>query len=219
MTPHSWEPAPLVDRGPRSRGKSTLRAEKRKKILTAATKVFARKGFPAARISDIARDAGVADGTVYLYFQGKDDLLTSIFQETMEQFLLAGRKIVAEVDDPAARIRTLVDLHLSILGADRDLAAVFQIELRSGRKAMSLLSQDKLVEYFDLLASSVEEGQSRELFRTDVRPKMVARILWGAVDEVVTHWVLAEKPSDLTLAGSTALSIILRGLGGGEAKP
>jgi TetR/AcrR family transcriptional regulator, fatty acid metabolism regulator protein len=193
-------------------GTAAAKAEKKKRILASATRIFARKGFPAARVSDIARDAGVADGTVYLYFQGKDDLLLSIFQSSMDRYLEIAETIVGEVDDPAERIRRFAMLHLELLGADRDLAAVFQVELRGSRRSMSLLSRDRLSDYFELLAETIAAGQDRGQFRRELRPKMAARIFWGALDEVVTHWVLAEKPSDLVAAGSTAVEIVLRGI-------
>jgi len=212
MNAHSWESGSAGSEPPEVRRGEANRLEKKKRILTSAARIFAHKGFLSARISDIARDAGVADGTVYLYFQGKDDLLGSIFQETMEKFLTDGKRIMAEHDDPVERIRRLIHLHVSLLGGDPDLAAVFQIELRGSRKSLSVLSHDRLSEYFDLLAQNVELGQELGMFRRELRPKMVARILWGAVDEVVTHWVLANKPSDLLAAGATAVEIILRGI-------
>lgn len=210
MAPHSVSEPPKPPQPPRTIERA--KAEKRRRILESATKIFARKGFPSSRISDIARDAGVADGTVYLYFEGKDDLLISVFQETMGKFLEEGRRIVASTPDPPERIRKLIALHLAVLGRDPDLAAVFQIELRGSRKSLSVLSVDKLSEYFALLAAAIEDGQRAGLFRSDLRPKMVSRILWGAVDEVVTHWILASKPSDLAAAGSIAVELILRGI-------
>lgn len=210
MCPSSAGPAS----GARSRPRELdpARREKRDRILRSAVRIFADKGFPSARISDIARDAGVADGTVYLYFKGKDDLLLSIFQEGMARFLEEGKRLAGESIAPAERLRRLVALHLRALGGDRDLAAVCQIEMRGSRKALTLLSSDRLVEYFGLLASLIAEGQQSGQFRPDVRPRMAAGILWGAVDEVVTHWVLAEKPSDLELAGRVAVDIFLRGI-------
>src|SRR5919204_5204655 len=105
-------------------------AAKRDLILRAATDVFAERGFFNAQVADVARAAGVAAGTVYLYFRSKDDLLVSIFERTMRDTLAEGRAAVVAVTDPCVRLRRLARGHLARLGHDRKLAVVFQVELR-----------------------------------------------------------------------------------------
>src|SRR3954470_14843100 len=107
---------------------------KRDAILRAATDVFASRGFFNAQVADVARAAGVAAGTVYLYFRSKDDLLVSIFERTMRDTLAEGRRAVEDVTDPAERLRRWARLHLGRLGRDRNLAIVFQVELRQSLK-------------------------------------------------------------------------------------
>src|SRR5216683_2410569 len=103
-------------------------APKRDAILRAATDVFADHGFFNAQVADVARAAGVAAGTVYLYFRGKDDLLVSIFERTMGEALHDARAAVADIADPCERLRRVAQLHLARLGRDRNLAVVFQVE-------------------------------------------------------------------------------------------
>src|SRR5437867_8002467 len=109
---------------------STPPAPKREAILRAATDVFAGRGFFNAQVADVARAAGVAAGTVYLYFRSKDDLLVSIFERTMRDALARVRDAVADTTDPRERLRRFARLHLGGLGRDRSLAVVFQVELR-----------------------------------------------------------------------------------------
>ena len=109
-------------------------------ILRAAIKVFAGSGFFNSKVADVAREAGVADGTVYLYFKNKDDILVSIFNHYMEKALAAGKASLAKTDDPVEKLRRIVHVHLEGLGRDRNLAVVFQVELRSSSKFMEQFS-------------------------------------------------------------------------------
>src|SRR5689334_2317079 len=114
-----------------ARSLSSLRppvADKRKAILRAATEVFARNGYFNSKVADIARAAGVADGTVYLYFKSKEEILHSIFDASVESAILEGRKQLETISDPREKLRRIAHLHLERLGADRDLAVVFQVE-------------------------------------------------------------------------------------------
>src|SRR5438067_7422732 len=109
---------------------------KRDAILRAAIDIFADRGYFNAQVADVARAAGVAAGTVYLYFRSKDDLLISIFERSMREALAEGKKVVEGVDDPRERLRRVAGLHLTRLGRDRNLAVVFQVELRQSTKFM-----------------------------------------------------------------------------------
>src|SRR5215208_7390408 len=100
-------------------------------ILRSAVKVFARSGFFNAKVADVAKEAGVADGTVYLYFKNKDDILVSIFNHVTEHALNQGRVTLGEIEDPVEKLKRIVESHLEMYARDRDLAVVFQVELRS----------------------------------------------------------------------------------------
>src|SRR5919197_1687619 len=116
------------------------RSDKRGAILRAATDVFASRGFFNSQVADVARAAGVAAGTVYLCFRSKDDLLVSIFDRTMREWIEEGRASVALIADPVERLRAIAHLHLDRMGRDRSLAIVFQVELRQSTKFMERFS-------------------------------------------------------------------------------
>ena len=181
-------------------------------ILRAAIKVFAGSGFFNSKVADVAREAGVADGTVYLYFKNKDDILVSIFNYYMEEALAAGKASLAETDDPVEKLRRIVRAHLERLGRDRNLAVVFQVELRSSTKFMEQFSATKLAEYLDLIRSVVEEGQKRGVFRPELNTKIVSKVLFGALDEMATNWVLSRKRYSLTSTAEPVLDVFLNGL-------
>jgi TetR/AcrR family transcriptional regulator, fatty acid metabolism regulator protein len=171
--------------------------EKRRRILDAAIRTFGRRGFHEAHIADIAADARVAEGTVYLYFRNKEDLLGVVFDESMDGVLEKGRAI-ARSDAPAAdRLAALVDLHLQFIGSDRDLASVFQIELRRSARLVERFSRSKLVEHFRVLGDVLRDGIGRGEFRRDLDPRLAVRILFGAADEILSEWLLSgeKKPS------------------------
>lgn len=169
------------------------KTEKRERILRAAIDVFARTGYFSAKVADIAKAAGVADGTIYLYFLGKEDLLISIFREYMREFLATGRERLSGVSDPRERIRMIIRHHLESLGRDRALAIVFQVELRQSLKFMSLFSHQEFAEYLNMIRLTVEEGCVAGVFRDTVQPQLVAKAIFGVLDEMVTSWVLSEK--------------------------
>src|SRR5512132_3064704 len=111
-------------------------ADKREAILRAAISVFAHNGYFNSKVADIAKEAGVADGTVYLYFKSKEEILHSIFDRNMEEAIADGRKHLENIADPGERLRRIAHMHLDRLGADRELAIVFQVELRGSTKFM-----------------------------------------------------------------------------------
>ena len=171
--------------------------EKRRRILEAAIRTFGRRGFHEARIAEIAAAARVAEGTVYLYFRNKEDLLGVVFDESMDDVLAKGRAIARSKGSAGDRLTGLVDLHLEFIGSDRDLASVFQIELRRSARLVERFSRSKLVEYFRLLGEVLRDGIASGEFRRDLEPRLAVRILFGAADEVLSEWLLSgeKKPS------------------------
>ena len=164
---------------------------KRTRILAAAIRTFGQRGYHEARISEIASAAAVAEGTVYLYFRNKEDLLGVVFDESMDSVLAEGRSIAAS-DAPAAdRLVLLVDRHISFLGSDRDIASVFQIELRRSARLVERFSRSKLVEYFRMLEAVLRDGIASREFRADLDPRLAVRILFGAADEILSEWLLS----------------------------
>lgn len=181
-------------------------------ILRAAIKVFAGSGFFNSKVADVAREAGVADGTVYLYFKNKDDILVSIFNNYMEEALAAGKASLAKTRDPVEKLRRIVHAHLEGLGRDRNLAVVFQVELRSSSKFMQQFSATKVTEYLELIREVVEEGQRCGVFRSALNTKVVAKVLFGALDEMATNWVLSRKRYSLVSTAEPVLDVFLNGI-------
>jgi len=188
-------------------------ADKRRRILDAAVAVFAEKGFYQARVSDIARMAGVADGTIYLYFKNKDDLLISIFEEKMKEINVKFREALASETDPRSRFRKLIAMHLAGFQAYPDLAAVLQVELRQSSRFMREYKKVELKNYLDLVGEVVRHGQDHGVFRSDVPLGLIKRLIFGALDEVVSTWVLAGRPYDLESLTDPLVTLFLNGLG------
>ncbi len=190
----------------------TARASKRERILRGAVEVFARSGYFNAKVSEIAKAAGVADGTIYLYFDGKEDLLVTIFREHTRNYLQSLQRELAAVSQPEARLRIAIRHHLQSLGSDRALAVVYQVELRHSLKFMSLFSQEEVAEYLDLLRRTVESGQKDGLFRRGLHPQLVAKAIFGILDEMVTSWMLSEKEYPLADQADQVADLVLTGL-------
>jgi len=187
-------------------------ADKREAILRAAVKVFARKGYFNSKVSDVAGEAGIADGTVYLYFKSKDEILHSIFDQAMSRFIAEGKTELATIEKPEERLRRIAEMHLERLGADHDLAIVFQVELRGSIKFMQEFSAAGFADYLDIIRKTVEDGQSSGVFRGDIKPVIAAKILYGALDEMVTNWILSKKDYDLRPMSGEVLKIFFAGM-------
>ncbi len=202
---------PIVKRKGRSADHATRAADKYRRILEAAVSVIAENGYYQSRVSEIAERAGVADGTIYLYFKNKEQILMAAIDAAFETFLKAARHDLASISDPRERLRRLAFLHLDMLGAHRDLAVVFQTELRQSAKFLSQFSHRHLVEYFELIRGAVREGQIRGIFRQELSDKIVANCFFGALDEMVTSWLLSETAYPLGGAAEAVVDVILAG--------
>ncbi len=187
-------------------------ADKREAILRAATRVFAGNGYFNAKVADIAREAGVADGTVYLYFKSKEDILHCIFDRTMEEAIAEGRKQLEAITDPREKLRRIARLHLERMGADRDLAVVFQVELRGSTKFMEEFSAAGFAEYLGMIHSIIVEGQTAGLFRARLNAKVAAKVFFGALDEMATNWILSKRRYRLAPLAEQVLDIFLNGV-------
>jgi TetR/AcrR family fatty acid metabolism transcriptional regulator len=186
--------------------------DKREAILRAAIKVFAGRGYFNSKVADIAGKAGIADGTVYLYFKSKDEILHSIFDRAMAEFIAEGKKELALISAPKDRLTRIAELHLEKLGADRDLAVVFQVELRGSTKFMQEFSAAGFGDYLDIIRQTIAEGQVTGDFRGDIKPVVAAKILYGGLDEMVTNWVLSKKSYPLAPMASEVLKVFFGGV-------
>jgi TetR/AcrR family transcriptional regulator, fatty acid metabolism regulator protein len=204
-------PAASPSRRPRATPPATA-SPKRDAILRAALQVFAERGFFNAQVADVARAAGVAAGTVYLYFHGKDDLLVSIFERTMREAIEEGRAALAGIEDPEERLRRIARLHLERLGRDRHLAVVFQVELRQSTKFMERFSSTLLRDYLGLIRETIAAGQASGTFRDDLNPTVAAKILFGGIDEMATNWILSRRRYSLAAQADAVIDLFVNGV-------
>jgi TetR/AcrR family fatty acid metabolism transcriptional regulator len=185
--------------------------DKRHRILQAATRVFARKGYFGARVSEIARRAGVADGTIYLYFKSKEDILVALFDEVMAEHLERGRGELSSIRGAAARLQAIAEHHLRLFGENPDLAVVFQVELRQSTKFLERFTASWLQDYFSLISGVIEEGQREGALRADLPRKVATKAFFGALDEMVTSWILGRRDYDLSRLALPVVELFLRG--------
>lgn len=204
------------------RARTKRAPNKRERILRAAIRVFARKGFYAARVSEIAKAAGVADGTIYLYFKNKDDVLVSIFEDRITKLIGVLRKEI-EVEAPfEAKFRRVIELQLGLLEGQRDLAEVVTVNLRQSSRLLKQFAAPRFTEYLDVIAGLVADGQRQGVVRKDIHPRVLSRALWGALDGIAVTWALSRpeegrvstppEPSHLQKAASQVASVFLEGV-------
>jgi len=192
--------------------KPSRSTDKRERILAAAVKVFAAKGFYCARVSDVAREAGVADGTIYLYFESKEDLLRGLYEETMTQINLGVREITEGDESVYKKVSKFFEAWAQFTLDDPALAEVMTVEIRESGKYMNEFAAPLFGEFLRCLVSLISEGQERGEFRTDVSPKTVARAMFGAMDELALAWVMSKRKWNLMRAGTEVLKVFLLGL-------
>jgi TetR/AcrR family fatty acid metabolism transcriptional regulator len=211
MNIHSVMPLNVARRARPAASPEAPPGPKRDAILRAAIDVFANRGFFNAQVADVARAAGVAAGTVYLYFKGKDDLLVSIFERSMRDGLAHGRAAVSDLQDPRERLLRLARAHLARLGHDRNLAIVFQVELRQSTKFMERFSATLLRDYLGLIREAIADGQRAGLFRSDVKATAMAKMLFGALDEMATNWILSRRRYSLEADADMVVDLFING--------
>ena len=189
-------------------------SDKYQRILDAPSEVIAEKGFFHSRVSAIADRAGVADGTIYLYFKNKDELLMAAIDSAFHSFIGKARIELDKISDPREKLRKMAYLHLHALGSNRNMAIVFQTELRHSAKFLAQFSHNLLVEYFDLIKGVLREGQEKGVFRPELPVKIAVNCFFGAVDEMVTSWILSDRERDYPLSSlaDVIMDIVLRGV-------
>ena len=191
-------------------------SDKRERILRAAIQVFAKNGFYATRVSEIAKAAGVADGTIYLYFKNKDDVLISIFEDRITRLLKVLAREIEQAPTFEAKLRVVVELQLGLLEGQRDLAEVVTVNLRQSSHFLKQYAAPRFTQYLELIAGVIAHGQREGKVRSDLSPRVVARALWGALDGVALTWALggpeAPAPESLRKAASQTASVFLDGV-------
>ena len=167
---------------------------RKQQIIKAAIKVFAHKGFYNANVSDVAREAGIADGTIYLYFKSKDDLLISLFETKMEEILLKFNKTMQPDISPQDKLIQFMCLHFQLIEEDQNLADVFQVELRQSSKFLKDYHNQKFIDYLNIIGNILTEGQNQGEFRKDIKINTIKLAIFGALDELARQWILSEDP-------------------------
>jgi TetR/AcrR family fatty acid metabolism transcriptional regulator len=187
--------------------------DKRERILDAAVRVFARKGFHATRVSEVAKLAGVADGTIYLYFDSKDHLLVSLFESRVARLLAYLETELPRAPTAAHRLRRIIELQLGLLEGERDLAEVVTVILRQSTKLMKEYAAPAFNAYLDTIAKVIADGQASGELRDDVSPHLAARAVFGALDGLAMTWALGKaEHGGLLRASGQLVEIVLRGL-------
>lgn len=186
--------------------------EKYQAIIEAAVKVIAEFGYHSAQVSKIAREAGVADGTIYLYFKNKEDVLISLFRNKMGQFTVHAQNELKDIKDPFEMLARLIHIHFSKLQGDRSLALVLQIQLRQSEPSIRKGISEIIRGYYNFIEQIVRYGIEEGSFRRDMDPRTARKIIFGSLDEVATCWVLSSRNYDLTGMTEPVYNILARGL-------
>lgn len=185
---------------------------KYKQIVDAAVIVIAENGYHQAQVSKIAKEAGVADGTIYLYFKNKEDILISVFREKMAVFVGNLEAILEEEIDTRERLFRLIDNHFSILHKDRHLAIVTQLELRQSNKELRTRINEVLKEYLSLLDKILKAGIESGELDGDLDVRLARQMVFGTIDETITSWVMNDQKYDLMKLSPEVHRLIMNGM-------
>ena len=212
MNTHSFRWVP-VSENRRSQINKTVKNNKYHLILEAAIRVFARQGFYQSTVAQIAREAGVADGTIYLYFKNKDDILVQFFNYRTKQVFDRFRAAVNQSDNSQDKLRSLVRRHLTEFQQDRDMAVVYQVETHQNSRLAEAQIREMSQMYQDIVSEIVETGQQEGSIRKDLYVGLVKRFILGAVDEVINTWLHSDKNYDLVSMADPLVDLFVRGIG------
>lgn len=182
-----------------------------KQIIDAAVIVIAENGYHQAQVSKIAKQAGVADGTIYLYFKNKEDILISLFQEKMGYFIEKIEEEIEGISSPSEKLFLLIQKHFQMLAADSHLAIVTQLELRQSNKSLRLKINEILKRYLKVVDRIVQEGIDKGEFRSDLDVRLTRQMIFGTIDEMVTTWVMNEQKYDLVALAKPVHQLLTKG--------
>jgi len=185
---------------------------KYKQIVDAAVIVIAENGYHQAQVSKIAKEAGVADGTIYLYFKNKEDILISVFREKMGVFVDNVKEILKKEISPTEMLAKMIENHFSLLNGDRHLAIVTQLELRQSNKELRYRINEVLKEYLTLLDTILKEGIEKGEFDEKIDIRLARQMVFGTIDETITSWVMNDQKYDLMKLAPEVHRLILNGM-------
>jgi TetR/AcrR family fatty acid metabolism transcriptional regulator len=187
--------------------------DKYHRILEAAIKIFADQGFFLSTISQIAKEAGVADGTIYLYFKNKDDILIHFFNYKARQIFDRFKKDVEGVQGAIEKLRSLVHRHLDEFQRDRNMAVVYQVEIHQRRRLIEPQIKEMSKMYLNIITEIVEQGQEEGSLRKDLYVGLVKRYIIGAIDEVINTWLHSDGQYDLSSMADPLVDLFIKGIG------
>jgi TetR/AcrR family fatty acid metabolism transcriptional regulator len=187
--------------------------DKYHRILEAAVKVFAEQGFFQSTVSQIAKEAGVADGTIYLYFKNKDDILVQFFSYKTKQVFARFREEVDKADNTIDKLRNLIRRHLEEFQCDRNMAVVYQAETHQSSRLVEKQIKEMSKMYFDIVSEIIEQGQEEGVIKKDLYLSLVKRFILGAVDEVISTWLHSSSKYDLVSMADPLVELFLKGIG------
>lgn len=190
--------------------------DKYHRILEAAVKVFAEQGFYQSTISQIAREAGVADGTIYLYFKNKDDILVQFFTYKTKLVFDRFREEVDKADNCYDKLRNLIRRHLEEFQNDRNMAVLYQAETHQNSRLVEEQIKEMSKLYLDIVSEIVEQGQEEGRIRKDIYVSLVKRFIIGGVDEVINTWLHSGGKYDLVSMADPLVDLFIRGIGNTE---
>ncbi|UTR05235.1 TetR family transcriptional regulator [Alkalihalobacillus sp. LMS6] len=193
---------------------SKRKGQKFDQIIDAAVLVIAKHGFHQAQVSKIAKEAGVADGTIYLYFKNKEDILISLFDEKMGAFVETSKLKIEKEKTIEDKLKVLISSHFSQLEKDYHLAVVTQLELRQSKVELRQRINQVLKGYLLLIDEIVQEGKEHGTFYVDLDPLLARQMIFGTLDEVVSNWVMSEGKFSLKKQTHTVQKMLLHGLTG-----
>jgi TetR/AcrR family transcriptional regulator, fatty acid metabolism regulator protein len=183
-------------------------------IIDAAVVVIAENGYHQAQVSKIAKQAGVADGTIYLYFKNKEDILISLFQEKMGYFVEKIEEGIAGKEKAVEKLLTLVESHFRMLSEDPHLAIVTQLELRQSNKDLRLKINEVLKGYLKVVEKILIEGKENGEFSGSLDVRLARQMIFGTIDETVTTWVMNDQKYDLPALSKDVHELLIKGCGG-----
>jgi TetR/AcrR family transcriptional regulator, fatty acid metabolism regulator protein len=181
-------------------------------IIEAAVQVIAENGYHASQVSKIAKKAGVADGTIYLYFKNKEDILISVFEEKMGQFINRISDEIKKKDNANDKLYVLIQMHFRQLSEDPHLAVVTQLELRQSNPAIRIQINKVLKPYLAVIDSIIQEGIEEKIFRNKLNITLVRQMIFGTLDETVTNWVMKERKYNLVQQALEVHTLLTEGI-------
>jgi TetR/AcrR family transcriptional regulator, fatty acid metabolism regulator protein len=185
---------------------------KYRQIIDAAVIVIAENGYHQAQVSKIAKEAGVADGTIYLYFKNKEDILISVFREKMAIFITNLQEVLDKDLDTSERLLKMIANHFRVLHEDRHLAIVTQLELRQSGKKLRLRINEVLKDYLDLLDVILVEGIKNGELSSTLDVRLGRQMVFGTIDETITSWVMNDQKYDLMKLSPEVHRLLLNGM-------